>query len=209
MSTHLGGILGLTIPTKILAQPTNQGNTTFANETNGSWIADDQIKLGAIFATMVLMFLVCEIFLFIHFTDRPPTPPTKAQELKIESDQFSGFLSLKAYIDFIKTLFKNRNYILSCVACGILNQSNMVEITMLSQILRHDFEANEKIRRHADVRGGYIMTVSSVSSLIGSIVGGKLVDRYKRYDVITILSFLLGFASSAGLLFAFFFKISL
>jgi len=206
MSTHLGGILGLTIPTNILAQPTNQGNTTFANETNGSWFAEDQIKIGAIFATMVLMYFICDIFLFIYFTDRPPAPPTKAQELKIESDQFSGFLSLKAYIDLLKTLFKNKNYILSCVACGILNQANMVEITMLSQILRHDFKANVNIRRHADVLGGYIMTVSSVSSLTGSIVGGKLVDRYKRYDVITIMSFLLGFASSLGLLFAFFFK---
>jgi len=206
MSTHLGSILGLTVPTNILAQPTKQENKTFANETNGSWFAEDQIKLGAIFATMVLMFLVCNVFLFIYSTDRPPTPPTKAQELKIESDQFSAFLLLKAYIDLVKTLFKNKNYMLSCVAFGILNQSNMVEITMLSQILRHGFEANVNIRRHADVLGGYIMTVLSVSSLIGSIVGAKIVDRYKRYQVITVQSFLLGFAYSIGLLFAFFFK---
>jgi len=206
MSTHLGSILGLTIPTNILVQPTRQENKSFANETNRSWFAEDQIKLGAIFATMVLMFLVCDIFLFIFFTDRPPTPPTKAQQLKVESDQFSRFLSVKSYIDLVKTLLKNKNYILSCVAFGILNQANMVEITMLSQILRHDFDANVKIRRHADEIGGYIMTVLSVSSLIGSIAGAKLVDRCKRYDVITILSFLLTLLSSVGLLFAFFFK---
>ena len=50
------------------------------------------------------------------------------------------------------------------------------------------------------------MTVSPVSSLIGSVVGAKFVDRYKRYQIIAILSVLLGFASSVGLLFAFFFK---
>jgi len=77
---------------------------------------------------------------------------------------------------------------------------------MLSQILRHDFEANVKIRGHADVIGGFIMTVSSVSGLFGSIVGGKFADRYKRYHVITILNVLLAFLSSVGLLFAFFFK---
>ena len=206
MSAHLGSILGLTIPTNVLAQPTRQENKTFANETNHSWVAEDQVKFGAIFATMVLILLIYDILLFIFCTDRPPTPPTKAQELKLESDQFSGFLSLKAYIDLLKALFKNKNYILSSVAFGILNQANMVEITMLSQILRHDFEANVNIRQHADVLGGYIMTVLSASSLIGSAVGAKIVDRYKRYNVITILSVLFTFVSSVGLLFAFFFK---
>jgi len=65
-------------------------------------------QIGAIFASMVLMLLICDIFLYIYFTDRPPTRPTKAQELKLESDQFSGFLSLKAYIDLVRHYSKTK-----------------------------------------------------------------------------------------------------
>jgi len=108
MATHFGYILGFTIPTNILAQPTRQENKTFANETSRSWFAEDKVKIGAMFASVVLMLLICDVFLYIYFTDRPPTPPTKAQELKLESDQFSGFLSLKAYIDLVKHYLKTK-----------------------------------------------------------------------------------------------------
>ena len=45
MATHFGYILGLSIPTNILAQSTRQENKTFANKTSRSWFAEDQVKL--------------------------------------------------------------------------------------------------------------------------------------------------------------------
>ena len=74
--------------------------------------------------------------------------------------------------------------------------------TMLSQILRQIFQI-KKLNYNADVMGGYIMTAFGVGSCIGSIAGGKLVDRYKRYGVISITSCLLDLLSTAGFIPAF------
>jgi len=77
-----------------------------------------------------------------------------------------------------------------------------VIFTMLSQILRQIFQI-EKLNYNADVMGGYTMNAFGVGSCIGSIAGGKLVDRCKRYGVISITSCLLDLPSTAGYIPAF------
>jgi len=93
----------------------------------------------------------------------------------------------------------------SCFVFGILFQVSIVEFTMLSQILREDFRKGI-FYPNADVIGGYIMTTFSVAGAIGSVVGGKLIDCYKRYNIISIVSSLLTFVSTLGLVLGFVLK---
>ena len=202
MSLYAGEILAYTVLTNILAQPPLNLSLNSSVTVNQSWLVEDRWKLYVIFAVSLSIATICAIFLSIYLTDRPPTPPTFAQSVKQNQQRQTQLLSLESYIKLVKALLKNKTFLLAAVVFAALFQVSTVLFTMLSQILRQMFQI-KKMNYNADVMGGYIMTAFGVGSCIGSIAGGKLVDRYKRYGVISITSCLLTLLSSAGFIPAF------
>ena len=203
MSFYVGKILAFTAARNVLVQPPLNHSLNSSVTVNQSWLVEDRWMLYVIFAVSLTIAMVCAIFLFIFVTDRPPTPPTFAQSVKQNQQrQTQQLLSLKSYIKLVKALLKNKTFLLSAIVFATLFQENPVIITMLSQILRQMFHI-QKMNYNADVIGGYIMTAFGVGSCIGSIAGGKLVDKYKRYGVISITSCLLTFLSTTGFIPAF------
>jgi len=206
MSLYVGNVFGFTAPAAVLVPPPSANSSAFLSDSKTpKWIDEDQTRLAGLFLPFFFVALLCTIFLWCYVTDHPPTPPTKAQELKQLRKKEGGVASLRSYLKLVKTLLKNRTYMFSCFVFGILFQVSIVEFTMLSQILREDFRKGEYYH-DADVIGGYIMTTFSVAGAIGSVVGGKLIDCYKRYNIVSIVSSLLAFFSSVGLVFGFILK---
>ena len=205
MSMYLGNAIGFFLPATVLTQPNTQGNTSLANQTQPQWVADDQLKLGAIFSSFLLISGLCFVYLYVYVTDRPPTPPNKAQKVKESRRKEYESPSPASYWSLVASLLVNRTYLLACVVFGILFQVIIVEYTMLAQIMKEDFgKENQPFR--ADTIAGYIMFASAMASMLGCFAGGELVDRCKQYKAIAISSCFLAFMSSVGLVVALMFR---
>ena len=203
MSFYLGQTFAFTVLTNVLTQPPSNLSLDANVTINQSWLVQDRWNLYVIFSICLCIATICAIFLSIYVTDRPPTPPTFAQSVKQNQQrQTQQLLSLESYIKLVKALLKNKTFLLAAIVFATLFQVSTVLFTMLSEILRQMFHI-EKLNYNADVMGGYIITAFGVGSCIGSIAGGKLVDRYKRYGVISITSCLLTLLSTAGFIPAF------
>ena len=206
MSLYLGNAIGFSVPASLLHQPSYRGNVTWANQTTSQWVTDSQEKLGGIFSLLSFTAMMCSAFLFFYVTDHPPNSQSWEEKLKNSSNAKCEHSLLQLPLADLAYLIKNKTYVTACIVFGVLFQVIAVEFIMLSEILKQNFP---KIKgdRDADVIGGYVMTTYSVASMLGSLIGGEIINRCTRYKVVATLSCILAFASSTGLVLAFIFRL--
>lgn len=201
MSSYLGNVLGYTLLPNIFQVPLKV-NDSDTRTTNELWMAQTQLKLAAVFSAFSFVALFCTIILFVCVSDHPPTPPSQSQMVKEAKTKPVGNSAKRLYLDLIKCLLRNKTYLLCCIVFGILSQINMMELTMLPQMLTKDFQKRKNISR-INVLSGYVMTTFAVACLCGSLAGGELINRNKQYQLIALVSCLFSSASFIGLILAY------
>nr|CAB3246493.1 feline leukemia virus subgroup C receptor-related protein 2-like [Phallusia mammillata] len=174
----LGDVAGFTFPA-LIESPFNytREKLSFGELESG------QRTLSCMYGSCLAISAVVTIFFTIFITDEPPTPPTYAQVIKKSSQ-----ITSRTFANFLQTtrvLFTNPSYVTACFMFGISFQISLLEIMMMSEIIG-DFELSSNIS--SDKMSGYIMCMFSLGAVLGTVTAGVVVNRSKKYKLLTILS---------------------
>ena len=147
---------------------------------------DEESKYGMIGTDLFNMFLGVAILttlllvvVLIAFKDRPPTPPSRAQEL--------GYLNKdEDYIPSIKRLMSNPGFVLLLITYG-LNVGTFYAISsLLNTVILLHF-------KNAQVDAGWIGLTIVITGLVGSIICGLILDKTHQFKRTTVVIYLFSF----------------
>jgi len=161
---------------------------------------DEEDNFHLIGGDLFIMFLGVAIFtsvlllsIIFGFKDQPPTPASRAQELKQNNEE--------SYLTSIKNLCLNPGYIMLLVTYGI----NVGVFYAISTLL------NTTIVMHFDYEGvtedaGLIGLVIVVCGMAGSMVCGLILDRTHAYKATTLTVYFFSFVGMVIYTFTFRFQ---
>ncbi|XGW21165.1 hypothetical protein V3C99_004260 [Haemonchus contortus] len=130
---------------------------------------------SALLNTIIFAMILC------FFSARPPTPPSLAQITAQEEKTLDG--------NFWRTLKKlclSKDFALLFVTYGINTGVFYAVSTLLAQMVL-PFYPEESVAI------GQIGVVIVVSGMLGSVAGGFLLDRFKKFKLTTLLDYFLSF----------------
>ncbi|KJH47504.1 hypothetical protein DICVIV_06391 [Dictyocaulus viviparus] len=134
--------------------------------------------LNRLFLSSAILNTILLIVIFSFFTARPPTPPSLAQIAAQEEKALGP--------NFWKTLFQlitNKDFLLLFITYGINTGVFYAISTLLAQMVLPYYPTKS-------VAIGEIGVVIVVAGMLGSIIGGFLLDKFKRFKLITVLDYL-------------------
>ncbi|XP_056638267.1 uncharacterized MFS-type transporter C09D4.1 isoform X1 [Diorhabda sublineata] len=134
----------------------------------------------AAFTTVLLLAIL------LLFKDKPPIPPSHAA-LQQDSDD-GGFM------DSLKTLLKNRSFMLLLMAYGINVGAFYAISTLLNQIVLSYYP-------NASTDAGRIGLVIVVAGMMGSVCCGIVLDKYHKFKETTLIVY--GFTLISMVLYTF------
>ncbi|XP_052241720.1 feline leukemia virus subgroup C receptor-related protein 2-like isoform X3 [Dreissena polymorpha] len=154
--------------------------------------SDDRDVIGSDLGKMFYIWAGLTTALFIAiivvFKEKPPRPPSKAQMLAAASGTQAN------YFDSLKNLFRNRGFILLTITYGINTGCYYGIGTLLNPIILHYFPGQEQ-------SAGQIGLVLVLAGVVGSVVGGILLDRTKAFKATTVGIYLLSMAGMVAFTF--------
>ena len=149
----------------------------------------------------LILSAVVLVLLIIFMQDKPPTPPSRTA---MAHQRNSSVDAQPRFSDFLATtlhLSKNTTCIAAMLIYGFVLRTALVEYTMMSQIV--SVMKPSLSLSQADTIGGYIMVTLMIGYFVGSLVGGRVVDRFKRHSRVASISIFCTLVSTVGLLISF------
>ncbi|RUS89594.1 hypothetical protein EGW08_002612 [Elysia chlorotica] len=128
---------------------------------------------GAAAGTTALLILI-----ILLFRDRPPEPPSRAQQLAVEAAIHDN------YLQSLLRLVKNRNFVMLTLAYGINTGSFYGISTLLNAIILGYFEDEEQ-------NAGKIGLTIVLCGIVGSVLAGIWLDKTKTFKETTTGIYLL------------------
>ncbi|KIH56626.1 transporter, major facilitator family protein [Ancylostoma duodenale] len=141
-------------------------------------VAYDLNKLflcSAVLNSIILVMILC------FFAARPPTPPSLAQITAQEEKSIDS--------NFWRTLGKlltSKDFVLLFITYGINTGVFYAVSTLLAQMVLPFYPTESEAI-------GQIGVAIVVAGMLGSVVGGFLLDRFKRFKLTTVLDYLFSF----------------
>ncbi|KAE9421679.1 hypothetical protein Angca_003144 [Angiostrongylus cantonensis] len=149
-------------------------------------VANDLRTLFLCSATLNTAVLIVIIF---FFSARPPTPPSLAQ-ITAQEEKALGPNFWKTLL----SLMTSKDFLLLFITYGINTGVFYAVSTLLAQMVLPYYPTES-------VAIGQIGVVIVVAGMLGSVLGGFLLDKFKRFKLITLLDYL--FAALGMLTFTF------
>ncbi|CAI4221053.1 unnamed protein product [Auanema sp. JU1783] len=137
--------------------------------------------LNVLFLSSAVVNTLIFVLIILFFTSKPSVPPSLAQLTAQEEKAFdSNFWSTLA------SLLTSRNFVLLFVTYGINTGVFYAVSTLLSQMVLSFYpDETETV--------GQIGLVIVLAGMIGSVVGGYSLDKFKKFKWTTILVYLFSF----------------
>ncbi|CAI5438366.1 unnamed protein product [Caenorhabditis angaria] len=130
---------------------------------------------SAVLNTIILALVLC------FFTARPSIPPSFAQLTALEEKTFDN-----NFLGTLKKLMTSRDFLLLFITYGINTGVFYAISTLLSQMVL-------SVYPNESVAVGQIGLLIVVAGMFGSVVGGFLLDKFKKFKLTTILIYLFSF----------------
>lgn len=163
---QLGIAVGFVLPPMIVSNGTVQHITYDLNT----------LFLGsAVLNTIILALVVC------FFTARPPVPPSLAQVNALEEKTFDN-----NFWGTLRKLMTSRDFVILFITYGINTGVFYAISTLLSQMVLSVYPTET-------VAVGQVGLVIVVAGMAGSVVGGFILDKFKRFKLTTIMIYLFSF----------------
>ncbi|PNF35088.1 hypothetical protein B7P43_G09474 [Cryptotermes secundus] len=130
--------------------------------------------------------ILCLVLFF--FQKEPPLPPSPAQAtLRCQVPITDKTADRQTYLQSLKSLLTNRNFVLLLLSYGINVAVFYVVSTLLNQIvLLHFAEAEED--------AGRIGLTIVLAGVVGSVTGGIILDKTHRFKECTLVVYFMGLA---------------
>jgi len=165
-------------------------------------------QIRILFVGFAILCVALFILIFILFKDKPKIPANRASIKRSEpekcdensnsrnSEKFSFLASVKEYGSSIMRLMKSIPFLLLVVSYGLNVGCYYALSTLLNQIikptfLRNEADYSEEFLSSLDTSIGSMGTMMVVAGLVGSLLGGFLLDRFKKFKLTTLCCCLL------------------
>ena len=196
---NIGALLAETLPVNIFKNPTavNNESMDFLNDTfnkkanlpnnfNRNWYAVDKKTAQILFTVAGCLALSVLLTVWIFIPSYPKHPPSKSQAVKLDYLKNKPSASIKDFFLETKSLLADLVFILIQIVLSLTNQTFVLETVLIVQIIDpiHN-QLNTKLT--SNMVGGYIIACRSVGDMIGSFVGGKTLDMFRRYRLQIIM----------------------
>ncbi|XP_076799456.1 choline/ethanolamine transporter FLVCR1-like [Clavelina lepadiformis] len=200
-SIGAGLSLGFVLPSYLfdhgVSKCGRQGNTSSSLNLKLQLHCDARVAkymyLGLLGAT-VLLFTLALVFV----KDEPTYPPTLSQAYKrIQKDPTKDW-SFSNYICQCKQLLTDITFVALCSAFGVAIYIGHIEFILMLPVVHKILAAAEyDVTTH--VISGYVMVAYAVGILLGSVVGGALVNMHKRLRLQAQVGILVELLATVGL----------
>ena len=216
----LGAGIGFGVPPRVLREPpsvipkVDGENMTIVegaqiHNASRSWKEEDRQTLLEIFLTMFVITIFLLVFFFIYLTDLPPKPPTIAQALKRSSQNDKvkklNKENLKEYFELLKFLFTDMTFVSLLIVYSVVHRAVMLEFTLMGELIRA-IAPTVDIDASPDEIGSYVMIFYPISTATGSVVSGKLLDYFGKYQKQAIVGAGMTFLSTFGIAISYYFR---
>lgn len=185
-----GDVLGTLLPSHVVRQP-----PTNATSKSDAWRTVDRNICLLLWAVPFILYFVSMLLMIWLAADYPPKPPTlvqkqdrKRSDVRPTSDEF---------FSTCKQLVKNKNFFIAITGGSIIYHLNTGEYTMMTQLMTKVLRDST---HNVDVMSGYSISLLFCGAVVGSLVGGKVVNISKRYKAQAVSAAILVVLSSAAVL---------
>ncbi|KAF8367665.1 hypothetical protein PRIPAC_85494, partial [Pristionchus pacificus] len=138
----------------------------------GGTVAEVATQLNHLFLVSAVLNSLIFVLIICFFADKPPVPPSAAQAAASEELQQSHGATLKG-------LMTDRNFLLLFITYGLNTGVFYAVSTLLAQITKPFFpDATSEI--------GTLGLLIVVAGMGGSVVGGFVLDRFKKFKLTTL-----------------------
>ncbi|RWS02273.1 putative MFS-type transporter C09D4.1-like protein [Dinothrombium tinctorium] len=193
----LSGVLVYSIPTELTATwfPLNEVSTATSTSLAASLLGtaigflvppfmienlsnQECIKYGLlrIFIGQAIVSLIIFILILIFFKDKPELPPSVAQ-LKVDQSE-----KVPTYCSTLKTLSKNRTFVILFVAFGLVKGINDALQSNLGEIISLRFSSHNRI-------AGIFGLMSMIAAVPGSLLFGYVMDKTHKHKLLILITF--------------------
>ena len=202
--SSIGSLLAFVIPSNLLISPSynqvaNQSDPTYYNtrhpSTDHEWFARNQLRFILFASALLFVAVLTTIFYCIFFEDKPPTPPTAAQEQAMfQSNQFGQpsftFNNLKQFFVLCKKIVFNKLFVQAIIILSTAVGCNVVIKIYMGEVLRWLY-LDLGYLETADVMAGYNLVLLQVGSILGDLLSGVVVNHIKNYQLIIVFDLVL------------------
>ena len=209
IGSSTGSFLAFIIPSNLLISPSynqvaNQSDPTYYNtrhpSTDREWFARNQLRFILFASALLFVAVLTTIFYCIFFEDKPPTPPTAAQEQAISLSHQLGrprftFNNLKQFFVLCKKIVFNKLFVQAIFILSGAEGCNVIIKIYMGEALRWLY-LDLGYLETADVMAGYNLVLVQVGSILGNLLSGVAVNHIKNYQLIIIIDMACYFMST-------------
>ncbi|WKX91227.1 hypothetical protein Q1695_009786 [Nippostrongylus brasiliensis] len=163
---QLGIAIGFLVPPLLVKNGTRE---EVASDLTGMFL------YSAVLNSAILLLIVC------FFSARPRSPPSMAQIASQEEKALGS-----NFWQSLVQLMTSRDFVLLFITYGINTGVFYAVSTLLAQMVLPFYPTES-------VAIGQIGVVMVVAGMIGSVVGGILLDKFKKFKLTTIMAYLFAF----------------
>ena len=203
ISTATASILAFLVPSNVLKQPSvvneSYANVNFSVHAQFTENANKKTFLIYYGTLGVVAFVISGLVLMV-VEDKPPQPPSKAQEQLREEllNNPSTELKIKTFLNESKHILKSDVFLVTSVIFLIRHVVNSDHIIFLSEILR-PINSQSRFKFTPNVLSGYILISYDSAVLVGSFISPYVFDRFKKHILQLSLSIFFMIAFMIGL----------
>ena len=177
-----------------LIQDPSQTNLSTYNFTstlefkNLSWQQRNKTIYEIMYTIQFVVVFLITMFLVFFVPEKPEKPPSHAQYLK-RNRQRSESLAKINFVVFLKQtkqLWSDYVFISYAILTGLMYNLIGLDSVVMQQIVRYiSFLSSSTLSSNAIA--GLIMTCYCIGAASGNLISGKLLDKYKKYYIQSII----------------------
>ena len=207
----IGCMLAFLIPTQMVSPLSSfdqknvtsriQSNTTDINETN-VWKNEVHWKFMLLYGVLLAINVIVVAFVLLFVTDQPPKPPTIAQAL-VRSQKNYGqpkniLKNMENFLNACKSIWFDKVVFQTVLICGFTFSSNYFQKLFMGQVVREVF-AVRKYGSLINAMSGYVLVVYEIACFCGSVVSGRVFDRFKKHKFLLCAALISSIIAMFGL----------
>jgi len=186
--------------------PEDWSNLRHGNETAAAAVAEVKDQIFFLYALFGAICVFLFILVLLVFRDKPKTPANRASIKRSETlektesssnTELTGGSSVGAYVTSIKKLLKDGPFLLLIVSYGLNVGCYYAISTLLVRIIKPTFYDELDNKGHSDEflfgldeQIGAMGLVMVVAGLVGSLLGGLALDKFKKFKLTTLITYI-------------------
>ena len=201
MSWNVGMLFSELLLENILKTPPSYNSSNnfanlsenFSNASVGDWCLEDRNLMLIVYFVLLICGLIIFITVLLLIPALPKHPPSLAQAAKRQNATPS--VTFLQFFYEIKKLISNCVFIQIQIVMGLTIQTFVLETLIMQQLVGAANFSLLDIQKSTSKISGYVLACRSVGDMVGSVVGGKLLDTFHKYRLQTIIGSGLAFGA--------------